>query len=328
MAVFIIRRLLWLPFVLLFISLVTFWLGLVVPGNPIQVMMGLHANPATIERLTQEYGFDQPFYVQYLRYVTNALQGNFGYGLVKYRDQPVGRLIGEALPVTIELNIVALVLGIAVGIPLGLIVGLVRNPWVDGITRFVLVGIVSIPVIFLNPVLAFVFSARHEVLLPFLNFNIVIGPILPFVGGHWDGIFSTKTILPALIESLGVMFGLMRFLRAGVIEELNKDYVRTARAKGLGERFVIVNHAMRNALLPIATSIGFAIGSLVVGSFLVESFFGIPGIGALAFDAFVSREYYLIMGVTILIAISYVIANLLADMSYHFLDPRIRLGNS
>lgn len=327
MTVYIIRRLLWLPFVLLFISIITFWLGLVVPGNPVQVMMGLHANPVTIERLTQEYGFDQPFHVQYYHYVVNALQGNFGYGLVKYRDQPVGRLIAEALPVTIQLNIVALILGIAVGIPLGLLVGLVRNPFVDFISRFMIIGIVSVPVIFVNPILSFVFSRQHQFPIPFVNLTMTIGPLLPFVAGHWDGLFSLKTVLPAFIESLGTMYVMMRLLRAGLIEELNKDYIRTARAKGVRERFVIIRHAMRNALLPIATSIGFAIGSLVVGSFLVESFFGIPGIGALAFDAFTSREYYLIMGVTLLIAISYVVANLLADISYHFLDPRIRLGN-
>lgn len=327
MAVYIIRRLLWLPFVLLFISIVTFGLALVAPGNPVQVMMGLHANPDTIERLRQEYGFDQPIHIQYLRYVSNVLQGNFGYGLVKYRDQPVSRLISETLPVTIQLNLVALTLGILFGIPLGLLVGLVRNPLVDSIARVAIVGVVSVPVIFLNPILSFVFSRQHEIAINALNFTFTIGPMLPFVGGRWDGIFSAKTILPAFIESLGVMYVMMRMLRAGLIDELSKDYIRTARAKGLREKFVIVRHAMRNALLPIATQVGFALGSLVVGSFLVESFFGIPGIGALGFEAFVSREYYLIMAVTLLIAVSYVIANLLADLSYGLLDPRIRLGN-
>lgn len=351
MAVYILRRLLWLPFVLLFISIITFALALVAPGNPVQVMMGLHANPVTVERLQQEYGFDKPAFVnvdafkaawsqgdtlaaisnlfdsQYFRYLSNVLHGNFGYGLVKYRDQPVNRLIAETLPVTIQLNIVALVLGIAFGIPLGLIVGLVRNRLVDSIARVSIVGVVSVPIIFLNPVLSFIFSRQHEIPIGVLNLTFTIGPLLPFVGGRWDGIFSTKTVLPAFIESLGVMYVMMRMLRAGLIEELNKDYIRTARAKGLREKFVIVRHAMRNALLPVATQIGFALGSLVVGSFLVEQFFGIPGIGALGFEAFVSREYYLIMAVTLLIAVSYVVANLLADLSYGFLDPRIRIGN-
>ena len=322
MAVYVIRRLLWLPVALFFISIVTFVLGTMAPGNPVQVMMGLHANPATVERLSQEYGFDQPLHVQYLRYVSNALQGNFGYSLVKYRDQPVGRLIAQALPVTVELNIVSLVIGVLVGIPLGLLTGLVRNSFIDAAARTLIVSAVSVPVIFLNPILSFIFSHDHVFTLGALT--LTIPPLLPLVGGRWDGIFSLKTVLPAFIESLGVMYVMMRLLRAGLIEELTKDYVRTARAKGLREGAIIVRHAMRNALLPIATSIGFMLGSLVVGSFLVESFFGIPGIGALAFDAFTSREYYLIMGVTLLIAISYVVANLLADLSYGFLDPTIR----
>ncbi len=326
MAVYILRRLLWLPVALFFISIVTFVLGVLAPGNPVQVMMGLHANPVTMERLSQEYGFDQPIHVQYLRYVSNALQGNFGYGLVKYRDQPVGRLIAEALPITVELNIVSIIIGIAVGIPLGLLTGLLRNSFTDAIARILIISAVSIPVIFLNPVLAFIFSRQHDFALGGLNLSI--GPVLPLVGGHWDGIFSLKTVLPAFIESLGVMYVMMRMLRAGLIEELSKDYIRTARAKGLREGAIIVRHAMRNALLPIATSIGFMLGSLVVGSFLVESFFGIPGIGNLGFDAFTSREYYIIMGVTLLVATSYVFANLLADVSYGFLDPTIKLqGN-
>jgi peptide/nickel transport system permease protein len=323
MAVYVVRRLLWLPVALFFISIVTFVLGVLAPGNPVQVMMGLHANPVTMERLSQEYGFDQPVYIQYIRYVSNALQGNFGYGLVKYRDQPVSRLILDALPVTVELNIVSIFIGIAVGIPLGLLTGLVHNSWTDSIARTIIISAVSVPVIFLNPVLSFIFSHDHEFVIG--AFKLVIPPILPVVGGHWDGIFSLKTVLPAFVESLGVMYVMMRLLRAGLIEEMSKDYIRTARAKGLREGAIIVRHAMRNALLPIATSIGFMLGSLVVGSFLVESFFGIPGIGALAFDAFTSREYYLIMGVTLLIAVSYVFANLLADLSYGLLDPTIRL---
>lgn len=325
MATYVIRRLLWLPFVLLFISLITFTLALYGPGDPVTTMMGLHANPDTIERLRHEYGFDQPFYIQYLNYVNNALHGNFGYSLVKYRDQPVSRLIAETLPVTIQLNVVALVIGIVLGIPLGLLTGLIRSSFLDSLSRSAIIGLVSVPVIVLMPILSFVFSRQHELIIGALNLKL--GPLLPFVGGRWDGIFSTKTILPAFIESIGVIYVMMRLLRAGLIEELSKDYVRTARSKGLRESAVIVRHAMRNALLPIATQISFAIGSLVVGAFLVESFFGIPGIGALGFDALVSREYYVIMAVTLLLAASYVFANLLADLSYGFLDPTIRTRN-
>jgi ABC-type dipeptide/oligopeptide/nickel transport system permease component len=323
-AAFVIRRLLWLPVLLFFVSVITFALGLYGPGDPVQVMVGLHATPDTIERLRHEYGFDQPFYVQYLNYISNALHGDFGYSLVKYRDQPVGRLIADALPVTIQLNILSILLGLIIGIPLGLVAGLRRDTWIDLIVRAIVVAGISFPIIFLNPILTFIFSRRHDFVLAVAHISFSIGPFLPMTGGHWDGIFSTKVILPAFIEALGVIAVLTRQMRAGMIEELGKDYIRTARAKGLRERFVVVRHAMRNALIPIATILGLMLGGLVAGDFLVEPWFGIPGVGALAYDSLLSRDYYVIMALTLLIAFTYVLANLLVDVTYGFLDPRIR----
>ena len=324
MAAFIIRRLLWLPVLLFFISIITFALGVYGPGDPVQVMVGVHATPETIERIRHELGFDQPFYVQYLNYVGNALHGNFGYSLVKYRDQPVGRLIADALPITLQLNILSILLGVATGIPLGLIAGLRRDSWVDLIVRAVVIAGISFPIIFLNPVLTFIFSRAHPFIFGGGQINFSIGPLLPMTGGYWDGIFSLKVVLPAFIEATGIIAVLTRQMRAGMIEELGKDYVRTARAKGLRERFVVVRHAMRNALIPIATILGLMLGGLVAGDFLVEPWFGVPGIGALAYDSLLSRDYYVIMALTLLIAVTYVLANLLVDVTYGFLDPRIR----
>jgi ABC-type dipeptide/oligopeptide/nickel transport system permease component len=324
MAAFVIRRLLWVPVLLFFISIITFALGVYGPGNPVEVMMGLHANPDTVARLSHEYGFDQPFYVQYLRYVGNALQGNFGYSLVKFRDQPVGRLIANALPATIQLNIAAILLGVFTGIPLGLIAGLKRDSWIDLIIRGGVIAAISVPIILLNPLLSFLFSRQHDLFLPPSNLHVAIGPILPMSLGHWGGFFSTQIILPAFVEATGIIAVMTRQMRAGMIEELGQDYVRTARAKGLRDRAVVVRHAMRNAMIPIATIFGLMLGSLVAGSFLVESWFGVPGVGALAFDALFSRDYYITMAATLLIAAAYVFANLLVDVSYGFLDPRIR----
>ncbi len=324
MAAFVIRRLLWLPVLLFFISLITFALGLYGPGDPVQVMLGQHATPDTIERLRHQYGFDQPFYVQYLNYIGNALQGNFGYSLVKYRDQPVGALIAERLPITIQLNLLAIIIGVVIGMPLGLIAGLKRDTWVDLLVRVVVIAGISFPIIFLDPVLTFIFSRRHDFIFAGTLINFSMGPFLPMVGGHWDGIFSTKIILPAFIEATGVIAILTRQMRAGMIDELSKDYVRTARAKGLRERAVVVRHAMRNALIPIATILGLMLGGLVAGSFLVENWFGVPGVGALAYDALFSRDYYIIMALVLLIAVAYVVSNLLVDVTYGFLDPRIR----
>jgi ABC-type dipeptide/oligopeptide/nickel transport system permease component len=324
MAAFIARRLLWLPIVLFFVSVITLALGLYGPGNPVQVMMGLRTDPAIVERLNREYGFDQPFYVQYVNYIANALQGNFGYGLVKYRDQPVGRLIAERLPVTIQLNFVALILGSVVGIPLGLAAGYYRNSWFDYLARTLSLVAVSIPLLFLLPFLSYLVYRPHEFVLPFLDLKIQLGPFLPSISGYWDGVLSPKAILPILIESMGFVAVLIRQMRAGMIEVLGQDYVRTARAKGLRERLVVVRHAMRNALIPIATILGLSLGGLVEGSFLVENWFGIPGVGQLAFDAFASREYYVIIGLVLIIAVAYVAANMLVDLIYPILDPRIR----
>jgi len=324
MGAFVIRRLVWLPVLLFFISVITFALGLYGPGDPVQVLLGVHANPETVERLRREYGFDQPFYVQYLNYVANALQGNFGYSLVKYRDQPVGKLIADALPVTIQLNLVAIFLGLGIGVPLGLLAGLQRDTWIDLLVRGLVVAGISLPIIFLNPVLTFLFSRRHDFVLAAAQMKFSVGPFLPMVAGHWDGLFSAKIILPAFIESLGIIALMTRQMRAGMIEVLSEDYIRTARAKGLRERVVVVRHAMRNALIPIATILGLMLGGLVAGSFLVENWFGVPGVGALAYDALFSRDYYITMALVLLIAIAYVLSNLLVDLTYGLLDPRIR----
>ncbi len=311
-----------MPVLLFFISVITFALGLYGPGDPVQVLLGIHATPDTIARLRHEYGFDQPVYIQYLDYIGNALQGNFGYSLVKYRDQPVGRLIAEKLPITIQLNLVAIIMGVGIGIPLGLIAGLKRDTWIDLLVRGVVIAGISFPIILLNPLLTFIFSRAHPYDIGSLHFSI--GPILPMVGGYWDGLFSTKIILPAFIESTGIIAVMTRQMRAGMIEVLGQDYIRTARAKGLRERAVVVYHAMRNALIPIATILGLMLGGLVAGSFLVENWFGVPGVGALAFDALFSRDYYIIMALTLLIAVAYAVANILVDVTYGFLDPRIR----
>jgi ABC-type dipeptide/oligopeptide/nickel transport system permease component len=316
MFAFIVRRLLWLPLLLVLVSIVTFALGVYGPGDPVQVMVGLHTNPSIIDRVRHEYGFDQPFYVQYLNYIWNALHGNFGYSLVKFQGQSVGGLIAARLPVTFELNFVSILWSVPLGIVLGVVAAVKRSSWTDLLVRAVVIGGISLPIILLLPFLTFVVSRKHE--LGVLD----LGPFLP-VGG-WNGIFSDKIIMPALLEGLGPLAVFARQTRAGMIEALGQDYVRTARAKGLTERLVVYRHALRNALIPLVTIVGFLLGSLVEGSFLVEQWYGIPGIGAFAFDSLLSRDYYVVMAITLLIAIAYALANMLVDVAYVFVDPRIR----
>lgn len=316
MTAYLVRRLLWLPVLLILISLVTFALGIYGPGDPVQVLMGLRARPEIVEQVRREYGFDKPFVVQYTNYIWNALQGNFGVSIVKYPGQSISSLFAKRFPVSFQLNIVALLWSLPLGIALGIFSALNRRSWSDVFLRaFVILGI-SLPIIGLQPVLTFLMARKHE----FGAYSI--GPFLP-VGG-WKGMFAPEIILPAFILGLGVLAVFTRQTRAAMIEVLNSDYVRTARAKGLKEWMVVVRHALRNALIPLVTIIGFTFAGLFAGSFIVESFYGIPGIGQLAYDSLTSREYYIIMAFTLLAATVYVLINLVIDLLYVFVDPRIR----
>ncbi len=320
MLAFIIRRLLWLPLLLLLVSVVTFALGLYGPGDPVTVMVGLHTRPDIVERVRHELGLDQPFYIQYVNYIWNALHGNFGYSLVKFQGQPVGELIAKRLPVTLQLNLVSIIWSVPLGIFLGIVAGVRRGSNTDVLARALVIGGISLPIIALLPVLTFALSRKHE--MGFAD----LGPFLP-VGG-WDGIFSNKIIMPAFLEGLGPLAVFTRQTRAGMIEALGQDYVRTARAKGLTEQLVIYRHALRNALIPLATIVGFLLAGLIEGSFLVENWYGIPGVGQLAFESLFSRDYYVIMAITLMGAVGYAVANLLIDVAYGFIDPRIRYQNS
>lgn len=320
MAGYIVRRLLWFPVLLILVSLITFALCVYGPGDPVQVMLGLHASPKVIETVRHEIGLDQPFFVQFLNYLNNALHGNFGYSLVKYQGQPVAALIAQRLPVTIQLNLAALLWSVPLGIMLGVMAGVRRNTKTDLVARTIVIIGISLPIIALLPVLTFVFSRQHPV------GPVTIGPFLP-VGG-WSGIISDKMILPAFIEGLAILAVFTRQTRAGMIDEMNKDYIRTARAKGLTNRLVLYRHALRNALVPLITIFGFLVAGLIAGSVLVERWYGIPGIGQLGFDALFARDYYVIMALTLLGAFAFAAANLFMDVAYVFVNPTIRYSKS
>jgi peptide/nickel transport system permease protein len=304
---YFVRRLLWLPLLLVAVSLITFALGLYGPGDPVQVLMGQHSNPETIARIRQERGLDRPFAEQYALYVSNALRGDFGESY-KYRGQPIGPLILERIWVSVQLGMVALALALFLGVPLGVLAALRVNTWVDRLTVGITILGISTPTFVLAPIVTW-FFARQLRILP---------------AGGWDGIFSPKIIMPALVLGLGAVAVFARQTRASLLEVLGQDYVRTARAKGLPERGVVAGHALRNALLPIFTLLGMMLGDLPAGAFIVENVFGIPGIGKLGFESFFARDYPLIMALTLIVAASYVLVNLLVDVGYVFLDPRIR----
>lgn len=304
---YIIRRLLWFPILLLVITLITFALGFYGPGDPVQQRLGQHGNPETAARLRAELGLDRPFYVQYADYVFSAVRGDFGESISMFPGKPVGELIWSGLRVSMQLNLAAILLGIVIGIPLGIIAALNRNSILDYLTMIAAIGGISFPSFALGPVLMWIFVAQLRVLS--------IG---------WDGIFSTKAILPVFILCLGPIAVFARQTRANLSEVLDEDYVRTARSKGLSEQAVIIGHALRNALIPLLTIIGLMLGGLVGGTFILETLFGIPGIGRLGVQSFFNRDYPVIMAFTLMIAVAYATMNLLVDILYGIIDPRIR----
>ncbi|MDQ4075139.1 MAG: ABC transporter permease [Chloroflexota bacterium] len=304
---YVIRRLLWFPFLLLIIAFLTFAIGFYGPGDPVQQRLGQHSNPETVARLRAELGLDRPFLVQYLDYVWDAAHGDFGESITLFPGKPVGELLASGLAITIQLNLVALLIGAAIGVPLGIIAALFRNSFLDYLTMASAVAGISFPSFVLLPILMWIFIEQLGLLR---------------VG--WDGLFSPKAILPIAVLATGPIAVYARQTRANLSDVLDADYVRTARGKGLTESTVILTHAMRNAMIPLITIFGLMLGGLVSGAFITETLLGIPGIGRLGVNAFYARDYPIIMALTLLIAVAYAFANLLIDLLYALLDPRIR----
>jgi ABC-type dipeptide/oligopeptide/nickel transport system permease component len=307
MLVYLVRRLLWLPVLLIIVSFITFALGYYGPADPIVALLGQRYNPEIAAQLAHEYGFDQPLAVQYFKYLERVAHLDFGES-IKYRNQPVLRLLIPRLAVTIQLNAVSSFIGVTIGVLLGMTAALHRGKWID---RFVIFGVVfgrAIPVFVAGPILLFLFARTIPVLPP----------------GGWDGIFSRSAVMPVVLLSIGPIAIFARQTRAGMLEVMGQDYIRTARAKGLHEMTVVTGHALRNAFIPLLTILGFLLGSLVEGTFLTETIFGIPGMGQLAFEALGGRDYPIIIAVTLLVAAAYALGNLWVDLLYGIVDPRIR----
>ncbi|MCL5959839.1 MAG: ABC transporter permease [Chloroflexi bacterium] len=296
-----------MPVILLAVSFITFALGTYGPGDPVQVLLGQHTNPEVVERIRHQRGLDSPFIEQYLSYVWNALQGDFGESY-KYRGEAVSDVIAQKVWVSSQLGFVAIVIAMGIGIPLGLLAAMKHGTWADtAVVGMTLIG-VSVPSFVLGPILLWILVSRMH--------------LLPAAG--WNGIFDSRIIMPAIVLGLGPIAGITRQMRAAVLEVISQDFVRTARSKGLAESVVMVRHILRNALIPVFTLAGLMLGGVVEGAFITETIFGIPGIGRLAVDSITARDYPIIMALTLLVAVCYIVANLAVDIGYTFLDPRIR----
>lgn len=358
MTQYAIRRILYSIPVIFGILLVTFIMARAIPGDPCKAMLGEKASVKVCERFTRDHGLDKPVPVQFAVYMMDIFSGDFGDS-IRY-SRPVAKILLERLPTTIELGLIALILAILIGIPAGVISAVRRNTAVDvGIMIAANTG-VSMPVYWLGLLLAYAFALllkdtpfwlppsgrisagvsaipfyevfQWEVIegtakYTFLEFFANMYVLNSIISRDWEVLSDIikHLILPSVALSTIPLAIIARMTRSSMLEVLRQDYIRTARAKGLFERFVILKHAFRNALLPVITIIGLQVGTLFAGAVLTETIFGFAGVGRMLFEAITARDFPIVQGFTIVIAVGYVAVNLLVDLSYVFIDPRIRL---
>lgn len=315
MSAYLLRRALSLLPILLLMSMIVFALIRLVPGDPVDVMYGSEGMDATRRNaLRHELGLDDSLAVQYVKWLGRAATGDLGRS---YKAQmPVSELIAERLPATLYLSAAALLFSLLVAIPLGVIAAIKRNTWLDfGAMAFAIFGI-SIPNFWAGIMLALVFAV-------YLRWLPSIGYVSPLTN---LGESLQHLLLPAVTLGLSLAGTTSRLTRSSLLEELGKDYVRTARGKGLAENAVLLGHALRNALIPTITMVGLQLGFLIGGAVVVETVFAWSGIGLLVVDSIFGRDYPVVQGVVLVIAVMVVLVNLMVDVTYTFLDPRIRLG--
>ncbi len=319
MVPYITRRLLQGALVIWLISVATFVIMRMMPGDPVYLLLGegeIRISQEQIDAIRHRWGLDRPYYEQYAIWAWNLLRGDFGDSLIR-TGVPVRQMIFEAIPVTAILNIISLGLALLFAIPAGIWAGVKRNSPFDYSTAVGSTLGVALPNFWLGLMLIVLFALyvpRWFGELP------IIGRIPPFGLRSWQGY-----ILPIIVLSTEQTAVITRVMRASTIEVLNQDYVRTARAKGLANHVVLLRHAVRNALLPVVTVIGFRIAFILSGTIIVETIFAIPGIGRLFTDSVFRLDYQVVQSLVVVLAVLVVVANLLTDLAYAFVDPRIRI---
>ena len=329
---YIIRRLSLLILVVIGMSMITFALTHVVPGDPARLLAGQHAKKEQVEAITRKYGLDRPLQEQYVTYMTGLLRGDLGLSMTTRRD--VQDDIAQFLPATIELTCAAVLLMIALGLPLGLLAAVAHGRTFDHIVRIFTIAGVSMPIFWLGIVMQIVFYGWLGILPPGGRLGMLdIEPpgvtgfylIDSLLSGEWETFKSAAVhlIMPAFALAIGSLAVVTRMMRATVLEVLNADYILTARAKGLAESTILTRHVLKNSLIPTTTVVGLQIGILLAGNVLTEVVFNWPGIGLYAVNAIRYLDYSAILGVTIVISIIYVLVNLVVDILYVALNPRI-----
>lgn len=310
MGAFLIRRFCGFIFVVLSVTFLTFIIGHLAPGDPIQTMMGTRQDPAEHARLMHLYGLDRPLMVQFVDYIWHIVRyGDFGLSY-RYQNQSVIGLLGSALPVTLTIGLSALVLATTLGVLIGTIAAVQQRRAFDRVSMTAMLTLYSVPTFVLIPILLAgdIWLQQHGY------------PSLPVA--NWGTV--QQAILPILVLAAGGIAYIARLTRTTMVGILHDDFIRTARAKGLPPRAIFGKHALRLALLPVVTFLGPAIAGLVTGTFVVENIFNIPGVGFAAVTSIEARDYPVVQGATIIIATLVVVMNLLADILYRVLDPRIQ----
>ena len=328
------RRLLELIPVFFGVLVVVFVIAHLTPGDPVQIALGEHATPEALERLRAELNLDEPLPVQFARYLGQAVRGDLGRSI--QTNERVIVELATRFPATIELTFSAMLIASAVGILTGVVAAARRNTWFDGASMLVALFGFSMPIFWLGIMLILLFAA-YLGWFPIsgrLDYTIEISRLTNLhlvdavISKNW-GAFDNALrhlVLPAVTLSTVPLAIIARMTRSSLLEVLRQDYVRTARAKGMAEIQVVTRHALRNAFIPIVTVIGLNVGSLLGGAILTETIFAWPGVGRLVVDAIFARDYPLVQGAVLVIAIVFVLVNLVVDLSYAYLDPRIRYG--
>lgn len=312
---YIIRRLMLMIPVAALVSVIIFTVMRLTPGDPVRVLLGEEPDPESYARLREQMGLDQPFPVQYALWLSRALQGDLGRSL--RTRQPVLEAIAERAPATLQLGLAGLLFSIIIAVPVGTLSAIRRNSAADlGAVSFTLLG-VSIPNFFLGILLILGFAYYLRLVPP--------GGYRPIEEGLDENL--KRLILPAITLGTAGAAVNMRLVRSSLLEVLSQDYIRTAWAKGLSERVVIVRHALRNALIPVVTVVGIQIGAIIEGAFITETLFGWPGVGRLAVDSIGGRDYPVVQAIVLLAALSFMLSTLAVDLLYAWLDPRINYAS-
>lgn len=314
MTTYVARRLLFMIPVALLVSFVTFMLIHLVPGDPARVLLGEEATPQSVAALRQQLGLDRPLGVQYGLWLWQAIHGNLGESI--QLQQPVIQAIWQRLPVTIELGVASLIFSVALAVPLGVMAATNRNGRLDWLVNVTSLLGTAIPSFVLGLLLILVFAVFIRIFPP--------GGYVPFTEDPLGNL--RDLVLPAVALGVGAVAVNLRQVRTSMLEVLHEDYIRTAWAKGLRPRQVNYRHALRNALMPLLTIVGLQVGAILAGTFVIETIFLWPGIGALTIQSIFSKDYPVVQGVVLLAALSYMAVNLFVDIGYRVLDPRVTYG--